>query len=127
MLHDQERPQRTILVIDDEEMILSVLEMYLTSLHVRCLTAPTAARALSIARGREAIDLAILDLNMPLTPGTELFRALRAARPGIKVIITSGSGPNDEADQLLAAGAAGFLAKPFSLTDVERALRAALP
>jgi two-component system cell cycle sensor histidine kinase/response regulator CckA len=75
---------------------------------------------------RERIDLVILDLIMPFMDGAETFRRLKAVDSEVRIMIASGYIKDDMKEQLDAAGAAGFLSKPFDFekfeTEVKRAL-----
>jgi DNA-binding NarL/FixJ family response regulator len=62
------------------------------------------------------IDLAILDLGMPTMSGQEVFPILKRARPGMKIIISSGYDKDDVAQDLLRAGASAFIQKPFPIS-----------
>lgn len=72
--------------------------------------------ALSLfAAGHREIDLVILDLIMPGITGAEVFERLRAIRPDVPVLLSSGFSLDGEAMDLLRRGCRGFIQKPFSL------------
>ena len=71
-------------------------------------------------------DLVVLDLLMPGMDGEQVFRSLRDASPAAPILIVSGHGPAGAAQRLLAEGASGFLAKPFTFSRLAEAVRAAL-
>jgi nitrogen-specific signal transduction histidine kinase len=111
---------RTVLVIDDEEMILRLTRRLLEGLGHTVLTAPSGAEAVEIASSRPGpIDIALLDLNLPGVDSAALYQSLMDARPQMKVIICSGE-LGSSAEPLLRAGAASFLSKPFRLDALER-------
>lgn len=69
-------------------------------------------------------DIVLLDLVMPGRSGREVLRQLRAADPGISVVIVSSVGTEDAVRECLEEGATSFLLKPFSPEALLRVLRA---
>jgi len=75
---------------------------------------------------QDSIDLVILDLKMPGTPGDEALRAIKSICPAVKVLIASGLA-EDEAYTLFAGtGVAGFLSKPFTASTLNEKVKAVL-
>ncbi len=117
----------TVLLIDDDQTVVRVVRDILTGLGYTVLTADCGNEALEIARKREAtIHAAILDLGMPGMGGKELFPLLRRARPEMKILVCSGYARKGDAEELLQAGADGFVSKPFLVEELISPLRAAL-
>jgi len=118
-LDQAERPI-TILVVDDEPTIAELLCELLDSAGYRSLRAGNARTALAIAR-RERPALVLTDRNMPEVDGIEFVRRLRASpvTNTIPVMLMSSTRPDLE-----AVGNVPFLAKPFDLDDVLRAVAA---
>lgn len=88
---EQARSQPTILVVEDEVLVRMVIADYLRECGYRVIEAATADEALSVIRSDEPVALVFTDVQMPGTmDGFALARWLRAERPGIHVIITSG-------------------------------------
>ena len=115
------RGKETVLFADDEELIrdlgLKVMEMH----GYTVLLAEDGLRAIELFRtNREAIDLVVLDLTMPLRSGMEVLRAIRNIDPGARVILSSGS--------TLAESVPGttFLPKPYRAEMLAKAIRSAL-
>jgi len=107
--------QGTVLVVDDQEIIRSVARDMLEMLGYRVFTAEGGAEGVAVLEAhRDEIDLVILDMIMPGMSGKETFPRLRAAAPGIPVLLASGYSLEGEVAALLATGAVGFLQKPFS-------------
>ena len=108
----------TILVVDDEPLVGNLARDALESFGFRIFLARSGEEALEIFR-REGgkIDLVVLDRVMPGLSGPETLKRLRALRPGLKVILTSGF---PEGGSLGADGEAwsGFLMKPFTPLDL---------
>ncbi len=115
---------QTILMVDDEELMLTMGKTVLASFGYRVLTANSGQKALEIlARGDTPVDLIITDLVMPSMTGRELADHVNRLAPGARVLRISGfvrSG-NTEEDTT-------YLQKPFSSQDllvkVKRALSA---
>ena len=120
------RGTETVLVVDEEEVFVSVTQEYLEMLGYRVLLASTGAQALELARShRGPIHLVLLDTNLtsmnPATAHAELIDAC----PDVKVILCS-SDPDQTATALLEAGASAFLRKPFGLDILGLEIRRAL-
>ena len=108
---------RTVLVIDDNPAVTTALEVLLSLNEIRSLTARSPDEGLEILR-RERVDLVIADMNFheDTTSGDEgvaLFRAIRAAHPDLPVILLTGWTHLETAVELIKAGAADYLAKPW--------------
>ncbi len=117
----------TILVIDDELMILEVTQAILEHLGYHVLVAENGREAIDIARSFDGIiHLSILDIGMPVMGGTDAYRLLMEARPEMKVLISSGYELDESARELLNAGASAFIAKPYRASSLGRELRKAL-
>jgi PAS domain S-box-containing protein len=121
------RGHETVLVVDDEPMILDVTREMLEGLGYRVLVAPGGVEALEIYRADHGrIALVILDMIMPGMGGGELLDRLKDIRADCRVILSSGYSINGEAKAIVARGARIFLQKPFRLDDLSRKVREAL-
>lgn len=119
--------KETILLIDDEDMIIDVGSNMLENLGYQVLTAQNGLQAIEIYKKRIAdIDLVILDMIMPEMNGSATFEALKKINPHIKVILSSGYSINGEAADLLNKGCKAFLQKPFSMATLSSRIRDAL-
>ena len=74
-------------------------------------------------KNQDRIDLVILDMIMPGMGGGKVFDSLRAIRPGVKVILSSGYSLDGEASQILARGCSGFIQKPFGIKELSQKIR----
>ena len=111
----------TILLVDDEEMILGVGRAMLERLGYRVIVAAGGEEALHMVRRKEeAIDLVILDLIMPGMPGGQVFDGIREIRPDMPVLLSSGYSINGQAKDIMARGCNGFLQKPFNLSELSQ-------
>jgi PAS domain S-box-containing protein len=117
----------TILVVDDEPAILDIARQMLDQAGYQILTAASGEEALALYQDRPGdIDLVVLDLGMPGMGGHQALVRLVALDPAAKVIIASGYGSPDLRRKALAAGARGFMAKPYRLHDMLRQVRQVL-
>ena len=108
---------RTILVIDDNPAVSQALELMFALHDIRTLSAATPAAGLELLADAP-IDLVIADMNFTgdTTSGDEgaaLFRALRASRPDLPVILLTAWTHLESAVQLVKAGAADYLGMPW--------------
>lgn len=111
---------KTILVVDDEEFIRKMLERMLTHGNYRVLAADCGEQALEILAGEQGqtVDLVILDLMMPGMGGKKTFHAIKALGRDIKVLLSSGFGKEGDVQEILTAGADGFMQKPFIMNEL---------
>jgi len=114
----------TILVVDDETVILDLAETILSRFGYGVLRAENGEQALAImAEQAGQVDLVILDLNMPGMGGHSCLEALVARYPDLPVLLASGYSPNGSVRETLAAGAAGFIGKPYQLKEMLKVVR----
>jgi PAS domain S-box-containing protein len=113
----------TVLVVDDEPMVLAFVEEALKKLGYTVLTAVDGQQACEVYSSHaNQIDMVLLDMVMPGTTGLEVCRRLRGIHPKVKVILSSGYSSGDVAREARLAGAIGFIGKPYSLEELSRAL-----
>jgi two-component system, cell cycle sensor histidine kinase and response regulator CckA len=111
----------SILLVDDEQLVLRATARALHGLGYRIVTAADGVAALEAFR-RQRFDAVILDLVMPNMDGQETFAALRALDPNVRVLLVTGFGLNTQAQALLDQGVRGFVAKPFSVAELSSEL-----
>ena len=117
----------TILLIEDEEMVMDVSRALLAHLGYLVLGAKTGEEAIRISRTFEGnIDLAILDILLPDMNGKAVYPFLMETRPNLKVIVCSGYSLEGPAQEILDAGAQGFVQKPFSLATLSAKMHEAM-
>jgi two-component system cell cycle sensor histidine kinase/response regulator CckA len=117
----------TILVIEDEDVVIDVILTMLKRLGYHVLLAKTGTEAINISKGFDGvINLAILDIKLPDMGGNKVYRFIKKARPSLKVIVCSGYAIDGPAQGLLDAGAQGFIQKPFSYTTLSEKLKEVL-
>jgi len=114
----------TVLVVDDEPMVLAFTREGLKRLGYDVLTAADGQQACEVFQSHSGqIDIVLLDLVMPGITGLETCRRLREIRPSLKVILSSGYTSAEVVREARQAGAVGFIGKPYSLEDLSAALR----
>ena len=119
--------QGTVLLVDDENIILEALAPALEAMGFEVITARDGVEAVAIYQEASAdIDLVLMDLTMPRMNGREAFLAMRRIRPEARVILTSGYNEQESLQHFLAKDLAGFIQKPFLLKDLRAILQAGL-
>ena len=113
---------QTILLVDDEDLLLRMGETILASYGYRVLTANSGAKALEIIlRGAAPVDLMITDLVMPLMSGRELVEQVRRVAPQTRIICSSGYvWPGSKQER------ASFLQKPYTTQELLLKVKSAL-
>lgn len=111
-----------VLVVEDEPALRTLMRRVLERSGFSVLVAPTGQAALALAGAHPGrLDLLVVDLRLPDTDGAALARQLRAAEPGLRVIVTSGYVEEDEA-RAMADDATVVLHKPFAISSFDRAV-----
>ncbi len=117
----------TILLVDDEETILSVGKQMLQRIGFNVLTASDGYEAVKVFRENSGdISLVILDLIMPHLDGEETFRELRRIQEDVNVIMCSGYNEQEVTQRFAGKSLAGFLHKPYVYRELVSKLRAVL-
>jgi DNA-binding response OmpR family regulator len=114
-----------ILVIEDEPGIVDFLERGLAAQGFEVISASDGSTGLERALA-EDIDLVLLDMMLPGTSGLEVLERLHVAKPTVPVIALTALGEVDDRVVGLDAGAADYLTKPFSLSELAARIRAQL-
>ena len=121
---DIQKGSETVLLIDDEEMIIDVVKMLLEELGYTVFLAKNGTEATeAYKRNWEKIDLVILDMIMPGMSGSETFDRLKEINPDIKVVLSSGYSMDGQANEILKRGCDGFIQKPIRMADLSQKLR----
>lgn len=117
----------TILLVDDEEMIWDVISDMLSTLGYKVILAENGREAVDIYRSNPGeIELILLDMIMPEMNAREAFHLLKKIDPEVKVLLSSGYVSEEEAQDVLSAGARGFLRKPYRMADLASKIRSIL-
>ncbi len=106
----------TILLVDDEEIVLETGVKLLERLGYSVLKAGSGIEAVEVYKdNKEAIDLVILDMIMPEVGGGETYDKMKKINPIVKVLLSSGYSSDGKAAEILKRGCKGFIQKPFNL------------
>ena len=114
----------TVLLVDDEDMIIDVGQDILESLGYKVLPAISGKEAIEVYQeNREKIDMVIMDMIMPEMGGGDTYDKLKEINPDIKVLLSSGYSINGQATEILERGCNGYIQKPFNMTDLSKKIR----
>jgi two-component system, cell cycle sensor histidine kinase and response regulator CckA len=109
---------RTILVVDDEEVVLRAAAAALESQGFRVLLARDGSEALDVLRREPATSLVILDLTMPVMTGEQAIPLIRATNPQLPIILSSGFSEVEINRRFASSGIAGVLQKPYTVAAI---------
>ena len=114
----------TILLVDDEEMIIDVGVQVLKKLGYAVLTARHGREAIEVyQQNRQKIALVILDLIMPEMGGGETYDRLKEIDPQVKALLSSGYSLDGQATEILNRGCDGFIQKPYNLKELSEKIK----
>jgi CheY-like chemotaxis protein len=117
----------TILIVDDEQMILEMSSEILKRGNYHVIRASSGEDAIKLYQKKQSeIDLVILDLNMPGIGGEKCLKELLNMDPKVKVIVSSGYSLNGSSGVALNLGAKDFISKPYRMRDLLRTVRGVL-
>ena len=106
-----------LLLIDDEKDFVNILSKRLKRRNIDVTKAYSGAEAIRVLRGQK-FDVALLDLKMEDMSGIEVLKMLKIMAPRLAVIMLTGHGSAEAAEQGLKLGAFDYLAKPCALVDL---------
>jgi CheY-like chemotaxis protein len=116
--------QATILIVDDDPAVCSVARRALARSGFRVLEAHDGLRALELYREHLGqISAVLLDLTMPHMSGDEVLAQLAELHPAARVIVSSGYSAADVAARVGGAECAGFLQKPYEISQLVATFR----
>jgi signal transduction histidine kinase len=119
--------EATVLLVDDEELIITLATEILEGANLRVVDAEDGQKAVDIYRERcDEIDLVILDLTMPKLSGREVCDQLRAVREDVRIVLSSGYAEESATHNLDKRNLAGFVHKPYTPSELLRAVRDSL-
>ncbi|MCD6296782.1 MAG: response regulator [Deltaproteobacteria bacterium] len=117
----------TVLLIDDEDMIIDVAKQLLEKMGYTVLIARSGKEAVeTYEKNKDEIDIVILDMIMPEISGGETFDRLKSINPRIKVLLSSGYSIDGQAAEILKRGCDGFIQKPFKISELSESIRLVL-
>ncbi|MDY6954462.1 MAG: response regulator, partial [Thermodesulfobacteriota bacterium] len=114
---------RTILLVDDEKMILDIGGKVLNRLGYHVLRAGGGQEALKVYKEhKDGIDLVILDMKMPDMDGSEVYDRIKEMEPGVRVLLASGYSIDSHVRELLGRGCDGFIEKPYRREELTKSI-----
>jgi PAS domain S-box-containing protein len=113
----------TILLIDDEEIVIESVGCMIEHLGYQLIVARSGKEAIQIYDTHSSnIDLVILDMIMPDMNGSETFDRLKAIDPNVQIILSTGYSADGQANEILKRGCKGLITKPFTLGELSEKL-----
>ena len=113
--------KRTVLIVDDEEMVLDVEALMLERMGFKTLKANSPEKAYQLYKDKkENIDLVVLDMIMPGDNGAVVYKKLKRINSGIKVLISSGFWKDINVREILNDGPNSFIQKPFKFAEFNK-------
>ena len=111
------RPTGTVLVVEDDAAMRTLLEEQLEEAGYRVFTAVEGREGLECVI-RQSIDVVVTDLKMPGMKGDELLEAIHARDPELPVVLITAFGSIESAVETMKAGAYHYVAKPFRMNQI---------
>jgi len=125
--HSQPPLSRTVLLVDDEKMVLEVGKAILQRLGHEVVTAESGEEALNqFTTYRDVIGCVVLDLTMPGMDGKETFGRLRELAPELPIIIASGLSADQVAGQFNTGPVTAVIQKPYQVADLSATIQGIL-
>jgi len=117
----------TVLIVDDEKMIIEVGQAMLERLGYRVFVANSGRQAVeAISEADNEIDLVILDMIMPEMDGAKTYEHIKRIQPEMPVLLSSGYAINGQATEIMERGCNGFIQKPFNISELSQKIRTIL-
>jgi PAS domain S-box-containing protein len=121
------RGTESVLLVDDEDMIIDVGREILEEMGYKVFLARSGKEAVEIyKKNKRKIDMVVLDMIMPDMGGGEAYDRMKEVNPNVKVLLSSGYSIEGQATDILARGCNGFIQKPFSVKQLSHTIRQVL-
>ncbi len=118
---------RTILIVDDEEMVLTLGRIILERHGYRVCLALSGAQALEVCQDPDLQpDCIIIDFTMPEMNGRDTLIAIRRILPSVPVLISSGYSDDEISEEMAGVDVSGMIHKPYRQESLVAALESAL-
>ena len=122
---ERQNMSKTIMVVDDEKRLVSLVESYLVQEGYRVVSANNGKEAFDIF-SKGGIDLVVTDVRMPVADGVTLLKKVNESNPGMKVIFVTALSAIQDTEELRNFGAFEVVVKPFSVKELANAIQKAL-
>jgi two-component system, cell cycle sensor histidine kinase and response regulator CckA len=114
----------TVLLVDDEDMIIEVGQALLKRMGYHIITAKSGEEAVEVVDRLDCgVELVILDMIMPGMDGGRTFDRIREICPNMPIMLASGYAINAKAERIMQRGCDGFIQKPFSVSELSQKIR----
>ncbi len=121
------RPRGLVLVVDDEEIVRATAQQTLEQHGYSVLLAENGEIAVEqFARHKDEVAVVLLDMTMPVMSGEETLQRLKALRPDVRVVLSTGFSEDEAARRFEGQGLVGFVQKPYRATHLAEKLHAAV-
>jgi len=121
------RGDETVLLVDDEEVVIDVAGQLLKKLGYHVIEAGSGKEAIQLFGERcDKIDIVILDMIMPDIGGGEVYDRIKEIDPQVKVLLSSGYSIEGQATDILQRGCNSFIQKPFNMKVLSKKIREVL-
>jgi DNA-binding response OmpR family regulator len=115
---------RTILVVEDEQLMLHLLEKFLSRQGYQVLVASDGEQAIeAYCHHKTEIDVVLLDVGLPKVKGMDVLLKMKDENPGVRVVIASGYLEPKVKTEMYRAGVNDFVDKPYMLPELLETLR----
>ena len=120
----KDQAQRTVLVVEDERIMLRLLERFLSRQGYQVLLAADGEQAIDgYCRHKTEIDVVLLDVGLPKVSGVDVFRKMKKENPDVRVVVASGYLDARMKTEMYRAGVKDFVDKPYLLPEMLETLR----
>ncbi len=124
----ESRSPESILVVDDDPLLLRMTQIVLDGLGYRVLLASSGRQALELIAAEDGkLELVVLDLRMPDMDGMTVLREARGRFPRLRVLLVTGFATDNVLQALAESGAVGVLEKPYDVDTFAAAVQKAMP
>jgi CheY-like chemotaxis protein len=114
----------TVLLVDDEEVVLEVGQDMLEAMGYRVRTARDGKEAIEVYRkNQDDIDFVLLDMIMPDMGGGDAYDKMKEINPDVEVLLSSGYSIDGQAKEILKRGCNAFIQKPFTMKELSGKIR----
>lgn len=125
MVNNNQSEIANLLVVDDEQIVLSLVEDTLTDEGYSVTTTPSPREAIELVK-QQTFDFILTDIRMPEMNGIELVKEIHRITPTLGVIFMTGYANLDTAKQAIKEGAYDYIMKPFELSEIRQAIARAV-
>jgi two-component system, cell cycle response regulator DivK len=109
---------KTILIVEDDEISLEFLTELLLSSKVKILTALDGQSAITIFRQNKSIDLVLMDVRLPVINGKEAMLEMKKIRPDVPIIAQTAFAMSGDKEKYIDSGFDDYISKPIIMDEI---------